>query len=237
MVVGLTARAEDIPGGIPARLHSPSGKYDIGFQPQAQRLYSGPHEKTLPSGIKCQVYSLSFYPAGKDTANAVTYFTDIQETPESKFPTPLNALAKKIIWSPAEDFVILPQEDWHQPSGTASPRQAVSLDSTKSVWQTADFPLRTDSLIWVTPLKVIGNVVEGCRAEVQQFDGKSGRTSAFQTADPPEGYEILSANSNQVVLKKFLTSCATDANRQTFHEDCVIMNLSFGRREIGSCPH
>jgi hypothetical protein len=216
-------------------LHSPKGHFDIRFQPQEHRLYPTPNERSLAPGIKSQIYSISFYLSGKDTAIAMVYFTDIQHSAAEKFPTPLTTLLGHMVWSPDEDFVVLPKENWPAQTGEIIPRQAVSL-RTSSVWQTADFALQTEGLIWINPLQAIGNTVDGCRHDVKEFDGGSGRTLAYQSADSPEGYEILSSNGKTVVLKKVLGDCANDADRQAFHADCIIMDISFGRREIGSCP-
>jgi hypothetical protein len=219
----------------PVRLHSPSGKFDVTFEPKERRLYRSPQERSLPEGIKSQVYSISFYPTGMDAAVAVTYFTDIQPTPESRFPVPLSALAKRIFWSPNDDFAVLPVESWPHPNETPALRQAISLRSD-SVWQTSDFPFSEEPLVWVTPIRVQGNVVNGCRLEVSEFDGHSGRTFPVQAANPPEGYQISSVNGGQIVLKKVLGSCATDEDKHNFHEECMTLNVSFGRREIGPCP-
>jgi hypothetical protein len=214
--------------------HSPKGQFDIRFQPEERRLYATPYERSLAPSTKSQVYSISFYLPGHDEAASMMYFTDI-ERPNQKFPTPIATLMKEMVWSPEEDFVVLPREAWPTVDGEVIPRQAVLL-RTEGVWKYSDFPLQTEGMVWLNPLQAIGNSVQGCRHEVEEFDGGSGRAQSYQTADPPVGYEILSHDGDRVVLKKVLGDCATDTDRKEFHADCVIMNVSFGRREIGSCP-
>lgn len=215
---------------------SPSGHFEIGFEAQDHRLYPSLHERPLPPNLKSQVYSVSFYPAGQDSAVAVTYYTDIQDAPNSPFPTPPAQIARRILWSPNEDFAILPAEAWpHADSEAPAPAQAVSLRSS-SVWQTADVPFPIQSMVWMDPLTAAGDYVDGCRHDVRKFDGRSGRMLPLQPADPPFGYKIRSADDGQLVMESVLGDCADAAQRRTFHPQCITYNVSFGRREIGACP-
>jgi len=232
----LFCSAADTPENAGGRFRSPKGKFEIGFKPQAQRLFAGPHQRPLPPDIKSQTYSVSFYPTGKETAVAIAYFTDIQPRPDSRFPVPAALLAGQVLWSPDEDFAVLPKENWPRaPEEKPAPRQAISLQLS-SVWQFADFPFTGNELFWISPRQAIGNVIEGCREEVREFDGRSGRTTLFQSADPPQGYRILAADGKNIVLRQVLGSCADETQRQAFQPGCMTMNVSFGRREIGPCP-
>ena len=62
----------------------------------------------------------------EDAAVALTYFTDIQRSNEN-FPMPLKTIVKQLLWSPDEDFVVLPAEAWPTVNGEVIPAQAVSL--------------------------------------------------------------------------------------------------------------
>lgn len=218
-----------------SRFLSPAGKFEVSFEPQDRRMYPNPHAKALPEGTQTKLYRVSFYMPASATPMATTYFTDIGLAPGVPFPTPVMTLAKGILWSPEEDFAVLPYERWPAPDGRPTPRQAVSLNSQSS-WQYVDFPFSGDPpLIWQSPLAVAGNRIDGCTMDIAIFDGKTGKTSTLQEANPPEGYLIRSWNDQMITMQKVLSSCATESDRARFQEECVVYDLRFGRREIGVC--
>lgn len=218
----------------PKRFASPQGRWQVAFEPQERRFYSNPKARPLPSDTKVWLYRVQFLTPGRDTPVAVTYFTDIRPAPDNADPTPLDRVVSDIVWNPAETLAVLPPEQWPTADGSAPARQAVSLDPMSS-WQTADFPFDGYEFIWDPDGRPVGNRSQGCRRDVVSFDPSTGKTSLVQAADPPSGFIIAAATKEAITMKKVLGSCATETDRREFRQECMTLDLRFGRRQLQPC--
>lgn len=225
-----------------ARSLSPKGKFEVAFEAPGFNPYARTEAPKVDPTLHAIRYKVSFYRPGTNTAIATSEFYDVQVSTGSPKPTAVKALVEKLIWSPEEDFVILPPEPW--PKTTAAPRGrvlekagrlVVSLDPSSS-WQTGSFYFQEKPLLWMNKTQVAGNWKEDCRAIVGQFDARTGKTTPLMEAAPPEGYEIVAMKGNLLVMKKILSPCAKPADVKNFRPECTILNLTFNRKEIGSCP-
>jgi hypothetical protein len=215
------------------RTPSPQGNFEVAFELDPSNSMKG---------WKSLRYKVSFYKPGLLTETATTDFYDVSPSSTVMRPTPAADLARRLLWSPREDFVILPPESWPDEAAKKDPalqkrwrRTAVSLNPAYP-WQTAPFLLEEKSLVWMDSLQVAGNWRDGCRVAVGAFDARTGKTNPLTDALPPWGYEILSATEKTILMKKVLSPCATPEDARFFVPDCTVYNLSFKRREIGSCP-
>jgi len=215
------------------RVLSPQGKVDISFEPPDRVSIPDPDKARPTAGLKSIHYKLNFYKPGSNTIVSTTDFYDIQASPEQTFPTPSATILKGMLWSPQEDFVVLPKEAW--PPEQKKARKAVSL-TTDYVWLTTDFTLEDSPLVWIDRSTVVGNFRDDCRVAVAQFDARKGKMRILAEASLPAGYSILSSTDNSVLLKKILGPCATPDNSKFFVPECSIYDLRFNRREISACP-
>lgn len=226
--------------GLTPRFPSPSGRLQVAFEPPRMPNPPVPY----PSGGKSSArsYSVSFFAAGTSTRLAVTDFVDVLADSQSD-PTPSFQLAAGVLWSPGEDFAVLPAEHWEHLSEDARKRlaprrlrrQIVSLDSTSS-WQTAVFPFNDEPLVWLDPKRLAGNGNEPCRKTVLVFDATTGKTQSLIDASSPEGFQILGKKDRHLLIETVLDACATPADQQRFKRRCINVDLSFLRQEPGVCP-
>jgi hypothetical protein len=228
IAVALPAQAVD-PYGI--RFRSPQGHWEAGFDAPEPDMRSDPDKTTPADTVRHRRYLISFYRPGSGTVAASTPYHDIYRGSE---PTPVHLLFKELLWSPQEDFAILPEEQWPEGKGAAG-RRIVSLNP-EVAWQVLPFPIQTAGLFWTDRWTAVGEVNENCSRNVVRFDGREGKTVPLMEASRSFGYRIASKNERGIVLQRVATSCATEEEAKRLKPDCVTLDLSFMRRAIGSCP-
>lgn len=224
------------------RYPSPSGRFEVSFGPAGPSLQTDPDRTSPTDQTARRKYRVGFYRPGTSAAIALTDYFDVLES-KSADATGTDLLTKGILWSPQEDVAVLPAEKWEiapaaiQKSLPAArfKRQVVSLNRSFP-WETASFPFADTPLVWIDALRVAGNITESCRRAVGLWDAKTGKMTLLSDATSPLGYQIVGESKGNLVMKKVLDECATDRDRATFKEDCLLLNVSFMRREIGRCP-
>jgi hypothetical protein len=239
LITSGTCRADSPTTG---RFRSPQGKFELAFENPNTLVNPDPDKPPVTPGVKTVRYCLSFYKPGSTTDIATTDFYDVRPSTSSTPPVPVADYVKQMLWSPEEDFVVLPKEQWPnaQVAAAASPpgmavRKAVSLNPD-SPWMTSPFPLDEKPLIWPSATLVVGNLREDCHVSVEEFDARTGILVAVSQADLPAGYVIVSGDKNQILMKKILGPCATPEDARTFIPECTYFDLQFDRRHIGACP-
>jgi hypothetical protein len=217
-----------------SRRASPHGTVEVAFEPPPDMVPADPDKPDPTAGVRHRLYQVAFYPPGSNTALALAPFNDVYGSSDTPKPSTFDQLFKQLHWSPDEDFVILPRERW--PAGYPSaPRQAVSLNK-KFPWQIMPFPLEEEPIVWADPLHAIGNRHDGCRWDVVEFDGPSGKTTSVAPGSDVDGYKILEVREKQILMKKYRSECAPKSAGGSFQSDCITMNLSFMRLEAAACP-
>jgi len=224
------------------RFRSPLGKYELAFEAPNTLVSPDPDKAPAMQGLKTIRYRLSFYKPGSGTDVATTDFYDIRASPSKALPTPVEDFVKQMLWSPGEDFVVLPREPWPTPQAAASVSPpgrvgptAISLN-TDFPWINKSFPFDKDPLIWLNSRQVVGNLRDGCQVSVAEFDAHTGKTSPIGQSPLPAGYVIVSGDANQILMKKILGPCAAPEDTKTFIPECTYYDLKFERRHIGACP-
>lgn len=236
---GMLSAAEAPPA---QRFPSPQGRFEVSFAPPLYDMQRDPDRRSPYAGVPVRKYVVSFFQQGYKTPAAYAEFIDVLESPTAE-PTPVKDLADKIIWSPQEDFVLLPREQWDRApektrTGLAAirlQRQAVSLN-TSFPWQTKAVPFEDEPLIWVDGRRLAGNIAEGCRLSVGIFEAREGKTNLVMQGSTPDGYQIVNQMPGKLIIKKVLDACASEQDRARYRQDCVTLDLSFMRREVGVCP-
>jgi hypothetical protein len=240
LAVAAVCRAD---GSTSARFRSPQGKFELAFEAPNSVVNPDPDKSSGTPGLKTIRYRLSFYTLGSATDIATTDFYDVQPSSSNEKPTPAADLVKQMIWSPSEDFVVLPKETWPNPQAAAAAippgtvgRKAVSLNPD-SPWVTSPFPFDETPLIWPNGTSVVGNLREGCTVSVSEFDAHTGKFNPVNQAALPAGYMLVSGDKNQILMKKVLGPCATQDDSKAFIPECTYYDLQFDRRHIGPCPN
>lgn len=213
------------------RFLSPRGSFEVAFEPPLDQVRRDPDQPVGGPASKFIRYQIAFYKPGGDAVLAASDFYDIYDS----VPTPPAALAKAIIWSPEEDFAILPKENW--PAGSSNKgRKLVSLN-TSFVWEYETLMLDGQSLVWMDRYRVAGDLKENCLLSVAQFDAQTGKTTPLAQDGTAYGYEVVGKSGNNIVMKKVLSSCATPDDARNFRPECITLDLDFMRQEIAPCPH
>jgi len=216
--------------GKPLRFPSPHGKFEVAFEPPLTEVRTDPDQPLTGPGPKSIRYRVAFYVAGTEPPIAFDDYYDIY----ASSPTSPANLIKGILWSPEEDFAVLPRENW-PPTSDVKGRKAVSLN-TSFPWEYVPLLLDDRTLVWMDSLRLVGNSKDGCRLSVAQFDGRTGKTTPIMEGENAYGYEVVGSTGNKVLMKKVLSSCATPEDTRDFTSECITLDLDFLRREMAPCP-
>ena len=216
--------------GAPSCFTSPGGKFMVCFTELEHKKFD-PEQSQSIDDISHVKYKIDFRRAGETTILATAEYADVYGWTSPAHPAELKNIFNWFVWSPKEDFVILPAEGWAIAPGT-SDRKALSLNPTLS-WRTADFHM--DNLIWADALRVVGGVMDDCNFGDNLFDGRTGKTTPLKAPRPLTGYVIKSSDGRQVHIEKMLDNCSSDADRRTFSRECHLLNLDTMRTEVVPC--
>jgi hypothetical protein len=242
LILGLLTHPSFGDGSLSKRYTSPKGKFEVLFENPNEVVSPDPDRVTATPGFRTIRYRISFYKPGSQTDIATTDFYDVGPKKADTAAMNFSELVKQMVWSPEEDFVILPEESWPNPQMAAAVnppgsigRKAVSLN-TIFPWLTASIPLDANMLIWANSTILVGNFRDSCRLSVNEFDAKTGKLTSVSQADLPAGYVIVSGDQNQILMKKVLGPCAKPEEAKSFVPECTYLDLQFGRRHMSACP-
>jgi len=197
------------------------------------------HEKFSPqedrrdldhySNIK---YRIVFVDLRTNQSRGVDYF-DVYSSPGASIPTPLPQLFAAITWSPFEDFVILPEEDWPSAPGTPA-YTAVNLNPNFN-WSSTEVSMT--EFVWIDSLTVCGNYYGECSCSVYCFNGRSGKTISIKQASSPTGYAVVSLKGQHLIIQTMVDNCASDEDRKQFRREELFIDLGdFKRLYLTQAP-
>ena len=217
---------------------SPAGRFSIELHELAHRKFSDSHAIDHAEGYNRPAvdhvkYSITFR-ARSNGFTATAHYTDVYgwHAPPAK-PSPLAKIVEAFTWSPNEDFVVLPEEQW---IGEPRPphRIAITLDTTSS-WKTA--ALDMELTVWVDDHTVVGNSHYDCDYRVSIFNGYTGKQrSTPRRAQGSVGYSLVAMTPSGVLVKTVLDNCGTTPERQHFIEKCAFLNVGSLSRTPTTCP-
>jgi len=197
---------------------SPRGKFSLNFKNVEMgtiRQWDGIYIKYLctitnkQSGIFSQHY----------------YFDNFRK---DEHPINLNDLFHQFIWSPFEDFVIFPYEQWQDEPGTLQ-YDILSLNPELPWRDTSarmNMDLTSDSLFWLDSVTVLYNAHNDCDYGVDMFNGHSGEAVIIQGSNSPIGYNIVKIDSDMVVLKTTFDNCISPQDIKSFQPKIISIKVS-----------
>ncbi len=135
-------------------------------------------------------------------------------------------------WSPEEDFVLLPPEDWASYMGPFP--VAVNLRRDK-LWETREI-VALDG--WLSPTKFYMGRGLDCDFSVALFDAISGKETMIRKDEGLFGYVIVEDDgAGHIVIKHEPNNCATDEHRKEFVVSCERWDLNTLDFEEVECPN
>ena len=200
---------------------SPTGKYEVFLQEVWHKKFSPDAQQKDVDNISHVKYKINFQYAGTSKALASVEYHDVYGWMKDAEPLPPHILFRGLVWSPREDFVILPEEGWAGAPGSAV-LKAVAL-TPGLIWSSATFHL--DNVIWVDNFRAVGDIHDDCNFAVNLFDGITGKTTPIKESKSPMGYEIKLQDGRQVLIKKVLDNCRLEEDAQKFKPECTLLDL------------
>jgi hypothetical protein len=205
----------------------------VAFRVVAHRTFSAEESLRALDNVDHVEYALTFTRVEDGETVAEVTYPDVYGFQPGAEPTAPAVIAGWLDWSPGEDFVILPDEGWASAPGT--PERTVLSLSDSLEWSRA--PIAMDTLIWATPLIVVGDQHSDCHYAVDVFDGATGRRRALdRPPESPLGYEIHSVEGRTVIVRRVLDNCSHQAERDAWVAECRAVDLDSFAARPAPCP-
>jgi hypothetical protein len=140
-------------------------------------------------------------------------------------------LIRTLLWSPNEEFVVLPDRQKARENNHVF-QLAASLSSNK-VWS-----LEADHVRWVDNHRFVGDLhTKEIPGAVLQFDGTSGKAEILIQPDNGIGYEIAAVSGDRVTVKEFVNDRATGKTTwEVFTPACFVLDLDTLKKRSTACP-
>lgn len=210
-----------------ARFASPKGKFEAVFAELEHRRFKKSGKKHLEDTDRV-TYRIEVFKKGEDKPAASVVFNDVYGWDEDSAPTPVEQLFNMIIWSPEEDFLVLPYEGWASAPGT-DVLKACALNPGLA-WKEADFAF--NNFFFTDDLTVVGDRHDDCDLSVLLFDGKTGSTLPVKASRSPVGYELISVDGQAAFIREVTDNCRIEEKAQA----CFTMDLVTKKETPAACP-
>jgi hypothetical protein len=209
-------------------LKSPTGRYIVRIK-ELHHYIAPPHTGNVDD-VNHVRYAIIFL-----NTNSTNYkIADYNDVYDASGPTGKKQIFSSILWSPKDDFAVLPEEGWSRAPGT-SYRTTINLNSNNTrYWTKGEFHMH--DIFWVDDLRVFGNVFDDCEDYVSLFDGKSGETKSIVSSKSPIGYSIITTKNRKLIIKSRLDNCSTDEDEKTFIAECISLDMDSLQKEKIKCP-
>ena len=227
------------PGCAAKRYKSPSGKLEVSFTEKSRKIGFG-YDFPYMDGQDDIIYTIGFHKAGAADPIAEGEYHDLFFGGYGEKPAGPRLLSKAIVWSPGEDFAVLPEEQWASAPHIRE-RTAVAVNPALG-WKIAPFRMQTP--IWIGKLTALGDYWGSCDDGVALFDGAKGEQKNILEPAPPIGYyilrsfagELLPKGTREIYLAKKLDVCATDGDCENFKGECFIFDKTARKAVPAPCP-
>jgi hypothetical protein len=217
----------------PDTLASPGGKFRVAFQVVGHRTFTAEGSLRALDNVNHVEYALAFLRVADGSIAAEATYSDVYGFPPGAGPTALDVLFSWFDWSPEEDFVLLPIEGWASAPGTPE-RMAISLTDSLA-WSRASITM--DTLLWASPMVVVGGRYSDCDYAVDIFDGNTGRLRPLdRPSESPIGYEISAVEGGTVIIRRVLDNCASNEEREAWVAECRAVDLDTFLSRPVPCP-
>ncbi|MBI3754219.1 MAG: hypothetical protein HY266_09325 [Deltaproteobacteria bacterium] len=215
---------------IQHRFLSPSGKYEVVFTEYKHCKFPIQNIRSIDD-VNHVVYLIGFFKKEGNIFLAEETFSDVYGWKKYN-PTSPELLFKKMVWSPKEDFVILPEEEWGGYPRT--PVKKVVALTPELPWRKSGFAF--DEFIWIDNLRGIGDYHFDCDFGVSLFDGKSGKTVPTKESASPLGYNLISVKNNKALIGQVINNCGPLEEMEK-PPICFEYDLITQEEERIQCPH
>jgi hypothetical protein len=217
---------------------SPQSRFRVRLQELQRRTFSLDEQLQSLENHDHVVYRLCFLrnppasgAAGEECLATASY-TDVYGFDDPPVPTPIERIFTWLLWSPQEDFVVLPAEGWATAPGPVE-QTVVNLRPERG-WRTG--VLFMGDLVWADTLVVYGNSLADCDYAVRRFDGATGAESPFRAGVSPDGFMITASTDSTIVLTTLLDNCASTELRESFRPRCSELHLRTLAETPVPCP-
>lgn len=195
-------------------IHSPSGRFEVTFtlvkgSVEPKRAKVDPDTRAL--------WRISFF-----DSDGLVKTVNFRDPGDKKALTEAD-IYKRLIFSPKDNFVIVP------PEAADAPPRAIALSKTLK-WKEAPFEIV--DYTWTGDLKAVGDRRAHCSYGVYIFDGERGASVPVKKSESPIGYELLSIEGNTAVVKMFLDEC----RMQDIPAKCFSHDLASDTETPVQCP-
>ena len=216
--------------GSTYRFFSPSGKFSVELREISHVKYQ--KHKDIDE-VDHVVYSIICRSNSKSNRSKIeAKYTDVYGWCNGS-SSAIQEIFKSFIWSPGEDFAMLPEERWAGPPSSPY-RIAVNLNR-KQNWSSAKTHM--DIKMWADDFRVIGDMHDDGDYRVIMFNGNTGQEEIIKSRGVDEyqfGYHVLSTNKPIVIIEKIPDNYASDAEH--FIKECEALDINSMILKKISCP-
>lgn len=194
---------------------SPKGKFEVVITP-----VGGP-------GTGRAAYRMDFLDILTKAPVKSIIWTDVKH-PMQGGPQPAS-IFYMLIWSPNDDFIILPDDNWQGLNGP-NPLKAIAIDRSLA-W--GEIRLTLQRLTWLDDYKAIGDYKADCAYGVDIFDGLTGQTTPLKAPESPIGYELVRVEiGDKAIVRQIPDNCSTGRHYPVI---CRSVDIATGAEAIVSC--
>lgn len=203
---------------------SPTGRFTVRFKQLVHTKVAKVTSLDDNSFIKYQLFFTDVRSHVVRTAQYTDVYSSYAYVYNKGKPASLSRIVAQIIWSPSDQFAMLPEEAW--PSAPGAPwHNVINLDS-RFKWQSSG--VNFDPFTWLDSITVAGNNHNDCSYCVCVFDGRSGNLITIKEGESPIGYSIDAMRDGKLVVKTILDNCSSEKDRRGFRPTEIL----FTRGEI-----
>jgi len=217
-----------------AHFKSPKGKYQVKFDKLKDNRASAEAKIDNPYRTDSVSYKISFFAVGQKLPVATANYADVYGLTPGHRPAPLQQIFDSFIWSPHDDFVILPEEQWTSGAQGTSTRPALALNPVLHWRKGTTFHL--DHVVWVDDLKAIGDIRDDCAYSIDSFDGRSGKQTHIMGPASPVGYKIVSVKKEGIIVTSMEDNCRNMDSYKAFISECTLLDPHTLETKTILCP-
>jgi|GEM_PF-2398061 len=211
--------------GGPNRFQSPSGHYDILFEPLADDWTHAHKAQASIAAASMEQYAIAFSLAGSSAPVNVAYFSD------AGTPLAPSTIMESMIWSPQEAFVVF--KDRPRAALEGHNLQRVVGLQTRKIWD-----LEAGHVHWIDDHRLAGDLnTKEVPGGIVLFDGHSGTAELLIPPDRGIGYKVDDVSGHQVIVKELINHLDTSKTTwDHFDPACFSLDVDTLKKNSIPCP-
>lgn len=209
----------------PERFKSPSGKFEVIFQPVTEKMVRLYEAQPVDAGLKPK-YLLYFYKTGSSEPISTDWYTDADppKSPADIVPT--------LLWSPQDDYVVIRHGQNSKESGLG--QWVVTVDNL------SESHFEGEHVSWIDRDRMISDFhTKKIPGGIQLVDARRHKADLIVPPDPGIGYEIAAVSGHHVTVKEFLNHWNEEHEKTTwevFDPACFDLDLDSMKKRSTPCP-